>query len=289
MSISPLYTIHAYREDLFKVVAFKGVRDPDFIKLRADPVKNDNKLANNYSRARSMVLQYALCNPWEYFFTGTLDQQKYNRYNLDRFMVNLSQFVRDQRKKWDSQIQVLLIPEQHKDGAWHVHGLIHDLPEAAIADFRYPAPKKLIENGFRNWPDFQRKFGFCSLGQIRNVIGTAFYVSKYISKDMSQRGRDLGKHLYFHSRPLKTAASASEVYGWNPQLDSFCVNDYDFCRTGFAFKQPWYFPYVWEYSDYDLSLIVSEVDVDPLQEELRSFDPSLIDPCYEQLKIDGYR
>ena len=95
---------------MFKVVAFKGNRDPDavFVRTREEQQTNDNKLANNFSRARSMVLQYALCNPWDYFFTGTLDEKKYDRYNVDKFMNDLSQFVRDKRKKYDAKFQVLL-------------------------------------------------------------------------------------------------------------------------------------------------------------------------------------
>lgn len=288
LSISSFYTIHAYREDLFKVVGFKGLRDPDSVKDRADWKSNDTKLTNNYSRARSMVLQYALCNPWEYFFTGTLDQRKYNRYNLDRFMGSLSQFIRDQRKKWNSQIQVLLIPEHHNDGAWHVHGMINGLPDQALRKFRYPEPRKLIEGGYLNWSDFQRKFGFCSLGRISNPVGTAFYITKYISKDLSQRNRDLGKHLYFHSRPLRTAEAVSEIYGWNAQLDSFCVTEHEFCSTGFAFRQPWYFPYVWDGSYYKLPELVSPDDYDPLEAELQQFDPSEIDPFYEQVKLSDF-
>ena len=70
MAVSPRYTIHQYREDMFKIVAFKGNRDPDavFLRNREEQQVNDFKLANNYSRARSMVLQYALCNPWKFGF-----------------------------------------------------------------------------------------------------------------------------------------------------------------------------------------------------------------------------
>ena len=62
MTISPLYTIHKYREDTFKVVCFKRNLDSDGLALRVrDPDEfqhNETKLDNNLSRARSMVLQY---------------------------------------------------------------------------------------------------------------------------------------------------------------------------------------------------------------------------------------
>ena len=31
---------------------------------------NDVKLANNITRAKNRIFEYAFCNPWDYFFTG---------------------------------------------------------------------------------------------------------------------------------------------------------------------------------------------------------------------------
>ena len=273
---------------MFKVVAFKGNRDPDavFVRTREEQQSNDNKLANNFSRARSMVLQYALCNPWDYFFTGTLDEKKYDRYNVDKFMNDLSQFVRDKRKKYDAKFQVLLIPEHHQNKAWHVHGLIYGLPPDVLRPFRPPEPQKLIDGGFLNWEDYQHKFGFCSLGRIRDPVATAYYVTKYISKDLSSRAGDLGKHLYFHSRPLRKAEPVSDVYAYEPQLDAYCTHDYDFCKTGMVEGANWFFPYQWDFSDIRLSATFAN-EPKPVEDPLQDFDPATIDPFYEQLKMAG--
>lgn len=284
---APLYTIHQYREDMFKIVAFKGNRNPDkvFLRDREEQRQNDVKLDSNFSRARSMVLQYALCNPWEYFFTGTLDQEKFNRHDLGGFSVKLMQFIRDKRKSYQAKFQVLLVPEQHKDGAWHIHGLIHGLPESALCSFAPPAPRKLIEGGFLNWPDYMDKFGFCSLAPIRDPVATAYYISKYVSKDLSRRGGDLGKHLYFHSRPLAKAEKASDVYFYNHGLDEYCTHEYDFCKTGMVEKAPWFFPYQWEGAEYPIEPLdpppAAPLVPDP------NFRPWTIDPFYEQQRIPG--
>ena len=225
ISASPVHSIHEYANGIYKVVTFKGSRDPDNAYLRTPDVAQhyDNKLDNNFSRARNMVLQYALCNSWDYFFTGTIDRAKFDRFNLDVYQSRLSQFVRDKRKKYQSQIQYLLVPEQHKDGAWHIHGLISGLPEDAISPFVPPAPQRLIDGGFLNWPDYMTTVGFCSLAPIRDAIATAYYITKYISKDLSRRQSDLGKHLYFYSRPLRKAFKASDVYLYNRPLDEPCI------------------------------------------------------------------
>lgn len=297
MSISPFYTIHRYRDDVYKVVAFKGNRDPDvvFLRDREEYSHYDNKLDSNFSRARSMVLQYALCNPWDYFFTGTLDPDRWNRDDLDKFMLDFSQKIRDWRKEYGTQIQVLLIPENHKDGTWHVHGMLRGIPSWHLFRFYWlplrelgltaPFPEKLCRNeGWRYWDDFLDRYGYCSLAPIKDPVATAFYISKYISKDLSRRAGDLGKHLYFHSRPLKKAEKASDIYRYNPRLDGFCTQEYDFCKIGMVKNAPWYFPYVWEGSDYAVDPMYPE-PVLPSSE----FHPADIDPYYEQLKIFGYR
>lgn len=283
MALSPSYTIHRFREDIYKVVAFKGNRDPDlfFLRDRAEEQHYDNKLDSNFSRARSMVLQYALCNPWEYFFTGTLDAQKFNRFDLDTYTSRLMQFIRDKRKTYQAKFQVLLVPEQHLNGAWHIHGLIHGLPDSVLSPFAPPAPQHLVDGGFFNWQDYMTKFGFCSLAPIRDPVATAFYITKYVSKDLSRREGDLGKHLYFHSRPLKHAEKASDVYCYNRQLDDYCTHDFDFCKTGMVEQAAWYFPYVWDGADYPMEPIYppTPLAVSP------DFQPWEIDPFCEQLSL----
>ena len=125
MGISPLYSIHRYSEEIYKVVAFKGVRDPENSRVRDKEQEQhyDAKLNGAFCRAKSLVLQYALWNPWDFFFTGTLDKTKFNRYDLDEYQQKLSQFIRDKRKAYGTQVQYLFIPEHHEDGARHVHGL----------------------------------------------------------------------------------------------------------------------------------------------------------------------
>ena len=286
-SASPVFVIHRYRDDIYKVVEFKGDRDPDRVFLRDKDVQHhDVKLDCNFSRARSMVLQYALCNPWEYFFTGTLDPEKFNRFDLGSFQDKLMQFIRDKRKKYHSKFQVLLVPEHHKDGAWHIHGLVHDLPLDVLSPFVSPAPRKLIDGGFLNWRDYQEKFGFCSMARIKDPTATAFYITKYVDKDLSSRSGDLGKHLYFHSRPLKKAERASEVYLFNKQLDGFCEQEYDFCKVGMVEDKTWSFPYVWDGADC-VDVIPLEKRFAPLQPE-SAFNPFEIDSDYEQLSLSHF-
>jgi hypothetical protein len=295
-SVSPLYAIHRYRDDIYKVIAFKGERDPEKVFFR-DPEKeehNDVKLDSNFSRARSMVLQYALCNPWQYFFTGTLDPEKWDRSKLDPFIAALSQKIRDWRKSYGFKLDVLLVPEQHKDGSWHVHGLVNNLPDWEVGHFMqldlrsvglgWLFPSRLCDCDFLNWYDFCETFGYCSLAPVRDPVATAFYITKYVSKDLSRRSGDLGKHLYFHSRPLQKAEKASDVYLYNSGLEKLCTADFDFCKVGMVEDQSWSFPYLWDGSEPADAVDPLFPAPAPLVPDV-AFNPFQVDPDYEQLEI----
>lgn len=66
---------------------------------------------------------YALSNKWDYFITLTCDPKKVNRYNYND-VESIWRVCRQRMQRFDKDVRILLIPEQHKDGAWHYHGLV---------------------------------------------------------------------------------------------------------------------------------------------------------------------
>jgi len=167
---------------------------------------NSEKLLNNLIRAKTKVREYALCNNFEYFATFTLDKSKYDRYDLSKFIKDLGQFIRDYRKKYKANIQYILIPEKHQDGAWHMHGLLMGIKKEHLINFdNIPgAPKKLKNKGYYNFVLYQKKFGFNSFGEIKDRDKVANYITKYIIKDF---GKDIEMNCksYYCSRGLKKA------------------------------------------------------------------------------------
>lgn len=117
-------------------------------------------LHSSLARARRRILELALCNQWDYFCTFTLNP-KYDRHDLDKWYESFAQFVRDQRKKHGTDIRYVFVPETHKDGAWHIHGLVYGAPP--LVNFRDRAdageklPRYLVENNFYSWPDYEKR------------------------------------------------------------------------------------------------------------------------------------
>ena len=189
-----------------------GVEDDEEYRAPKGSV-HDSKLEKNIQRAKNNIFEYAYCNLWDWFFTGTLDPQKYDRTNLDKFHKDLTQWLRDYGKQHNVQIKFLLVPEQHSDGiSWHIHGFLRGLPKEhlkqfVIGDVMGKALAEKVKKGdvVYNWLPYAKKFGFCDLEPIRNPEAVSKYMTKYINKNLASSVKDLNAHLYYHSRGLKKA------------------------------------------------------------------------------------
>ncbi len=167
---------------------------------------NSEKLDCSISRTKAKIVEYGLCNNWDYFVTLTLSEGKYDRYNLKGYIKDLGKFLNNynNRQLHDlPNIRYLFIPEQHKDGAWHIHGLISNLPESHLC---------LNSNGYMDWKPYSDKFGYMSLSKIKSNEGVSRYITKYIRKDLSVRDKELNAKLYYCSKGLKTAELLKEGY-----------------------------------------------------------------------------
>ena len=198
---------------------------------------NDTKLDESIARTRSKIFELAFCNPWQWFFTATLDGTKYDRTDLDKFHKDLSQFIRNYNKRNGLSIKWLLIPELHNDGvSWHMHGFLYDLPvehlkKFEIGDRMGKALADKVKRGDEvyNWLPYMMKFGFCDLEPIKNPAAVSKYVTKYISKKLATSVTELNAHMYYHSRGLNTAELIAKGYMPTPidiQPEQIYHNDY---------------------------------------------------------------
>ena len=231
------HSVYRYTDQIYKIVQFKSIR----IRTGPGPAVHhkhyENKLASSLSRARRVILEKALCNPWDWFCTFTIAKDKYDRKALDAWWESFSQWLRDKRKL-GHDIRYLIVPERHKDGSWHGHGLIAGIPEDELIKFKDLAklgmklPRKLRNSNYFNWVAYQKKFGFCSLGKIVNPVAAGFYITKYITKEQDRMVSQVGLHSYYVSRGLAGATKHIDFYGRDPEIDKLLVNKYEFCSTG---------------------------------------------------------
>lgn len=155
----------------------------------------EERFQSSLSRAKARIYELAACNEFDFFCTFTLDGEKVDRYDLAAFRKSFAHFIRNEnaRRLGDNKIRYLVIPEQHKDGAWHMHGLLSGLSGQLVKN----------KHGYLDWPRYAERYGFFNCSEIRDRQATAGYMVKYITKDIAATTRAAGEHLYFASQGLK--------------------------------------------------------------------------------------
>lgn len=151
----------------------------------------------------------AFCNDWAYFVTLTINDEKCDRYDLNIFMKALSKWLNNQKSRKAEDIKYLLVPEPHKDGAWHMHGLMNGIPDDQLEPFTLNdnIPERiraLIREGCSvfNWLPYNEKFGWVTVEAIREKEKCAAYIKKYITKELEQSHIELNHHIYYASQGL---------------------------------------------------------------------------------------
>jgi len=71
-------------------------------------------------RARAKLRRLALANSFDYFVTLTLSPEAVDRHDAKAIMAKVNRWLDNMVRR--SGLRYVLVPEQHKDGAWHFHG-----------------------------------------------------------------------------------------------------------------------------------------------------------------------
>lgn len=213
-------TVKQYNDNIYRVCTMPVCRNSGFeiekdTKYTKKNTVNNNKLSNNIVRSRTTVQEYALCNPWTYFVTLTIDEKKYDRFNLKRYYSDFAEFIHNfnRRRTKENKVKYIFVPELHKNGAWHMHGMIYGL---------CPDDLTINQNGYFTWKKYNDKFGFMSIDKIQDIDRLSSYILKYITKDVEKSVSELGAHLYYASKGL---VKAELVYRGQALLH--CDYDYE--------------------------------------------------------------
>lgn len=134
-----------------------------------------NERSDSVRRSRCKVYDIAKLNPWELFFTLTLDPRKIDRYDPKAAAGKVKKWLDNgvQRRGW----RYLLIPEHHKDGAVHMHGLFSgDVPLAPTSH------KTRAGQPIYNLPSW--RLGWTTAIPIYgDGEGVCRYITKYVTKE----------------------------------------------------------------------------------------------------------
>ncbi len=155
---------------------------------------HERSLYESLKRTRKMLYRYSRCAEWDYFITLTFSPDKVDRYDFSACMSKARKWCNNQRTRYASDLQYLLVPEQHKDGAWHIHGLLAQCDGMSFMDSGKKVSGQIIYN-LTGW-----RYGFSTATQIMDLDKCSSYICKYITKELCEIAPH--KHKYYISNNL---------------------------------------------------------------------------------------
>lgn len=153
------------------------------------------------ARAKSKVFDIALANyDFKYFVTWTLDSVKIDRYDYNGAVRKLGQWLDNRVRR--NCLKYLIVPELHKDGAVHFHGLVNDVIKIRSSgtyirpDGGKPVKLSTLRRQHIDVSDCSEVFnltdwenGFTTAIPLYGErVHTAAYISKYITKSTDKVG-----------------------------------------------------------------------------------------------------
>lgn len=195
-----------YKSDVMVDVPFEDK------KVRMDTIDEngferaiDNSALNiqrSVKRTRDCVFDYANATVWEWFVTFTFDPNytdnqgnKIDRSDFGVVSSKMTSWLRNMRQRYCPNMKYVLVPEKHKDGTWHFHGLFANCDglnfvQAINTQKEYRGkPNKyygqpLVRNGQEVYDITRFSLGFTDCTKVRDTKKVANYILKYITKDL---------------------------------------------------------------------------------------------------------
>lgn len=227
---STRFFLYNYNDNDFRIVKVKSCRNSGFEELKKNEkifnVNSEESKRASLSRSKRFIRELALCNSFTYFATITINSVNCDRYSLDNAQASLRKILK-KIKRVNNDFAYLFITEKHKDGAFHFHGLVRDLPDIYTNNYGY-----LSSHYFDD-------LGFNSFSKIKDYSKCCNYITKYITKDCI---KNTNGHIYISSKGLNKACR--EEFSQIDFIPSFS-NDYvemkDFKLSDITLDEKLYF------------------------------------------------
>ena len=127
--------------------------------------------------ARSAILYN--CRSWKYFLTFTFSPDSVDRHDYKACASLMVKWL-DRLRKSVPGVMYVIVPELHKDGAIHFHGLFSAHLSRHLSDSGH------FSHGHRVFNVSSYDYGFTTATVIQSYERTCTYILKYITKEMTQ-------------------------------------------------------------------------------------------------------
>lgn len=166
--------------------------------------EHERSVLNSMKRAKNKIYDLTRANIWDWFVTLTLNPEKVNRYDYSDCTKKVSQWLKNMQKDCGLDFKYVVVPERHKDGAYHFHGLFSQCDKLDfVFSGHYDSKKRAIYNiGKYKW-------GWTTATKVQTNEGVTKYLTKYVTKDLVEHTKN--KKKYWSSRNLNVPMVYTEM------------------------------------------------------------------------------
>lgn len=188
--------VKLYREEMSIYVPKVPIQttpyEPNLLSSKED--RSIDWIEKSINRTHRILKDYILCNEFTHFFTLTISPDYCDRHD--------DQLVQSKVKNWlynirrHSSVGYIVVPERHKDGALHFHGVMTNPESLGLFDSGHKDSSGRIIYHTKAY-----KMGFHDFTEIGNLDAVSQYVRKYLSKQFYDREKF--KKRFWASRNLQ--------------------------------------------------------------------------------------
>jgi hypothetical protein len=187
--------------DFVKIIKYKRSIIVDNFGTSSNGLANEENseerdyLEKSINRTKTKISDYVLCNNFSHFATFTFSPEKVkDRHDFVEMSSLLKNWLKTEQQNHERnhgfKFKYLIVPERHKDGAWHFHALLENY-QNACADFYSSKNPFITVSEIKTAKRFAyRKYlvrytlGRSEIAPIRDKTKMANYIKKYITKEL---------------------------------------------------------------------------------------------------------
>lgn len=159
-------------------------------------VNAERSILASVARTKNTIYQLARSEKWEYFITLTFSPDFVDSYDYDNVVEKLTNWLNNIKKRVATELAYVIVPELHKSGRYHFHGLIKNINGLKLVDSGHRTNQDAVIYNIENY-----KLGFSTATKIVDSAKACGYFTKYITKDLCCLTKN--KKRYWASRNIE--------------------------------------------------------------------------------------
>ena len=184
--------------------------------MNEENAEEQDYLQKSINRTKTKISDYVLCNNFSHFATFTFDPSnpkvngEENRHDFKKMSSLFKKWLNTEQvnhfRRHGHKFKYLIVPERHKNGAWHFHALLENYKNETENFYTRKNNYITVSELKSKKKDKNRKFivryklGRSEIAPIKDKTKMSSYIKKYITKELIQ---DKNAKRYWSSRNLK--------------------------------------------------------------------------------------